>query len=329
MKQMCVVIVLGIVFVFSGCDQREEEGVFYLSSEYRSGEEYLEALAEKGYLVDETVADLLKPIADIPEEQVRLKKVVLRDLGLPNGGTLEDIFYAVEAQGLDLCPPWVALQYRLACADGESAYIGMNPLFHSESDTQMFYVYRYVDLDPDRWLNSMRTRIHWESDSEWLFVSSDVPWTRTNLAFEEEMFHLSAEHRSGEEYIEVLKEKGYAVEARAEFLLRQLTSIGEEYVRLKRVTVGDLGLSHGGTTYDVLIAAKAHGFQLCPTWVGPQYRMECDDRFTAIGMDPLTGPRGYAHVFYVNPHDHDRWFGTRHLGHYWHPDFAWLFVSLE
>ena len=128
---------------------------------------------------------------------------------------------------------------------------------------------------------------------------------------QEGIFYLSAEYRSGEEYIKVLEEKGYKVNESTKNLLKQLTNIPKEQVRLKKVTLEDLGPSTGGTVKEILTAAKKHNLEPCPPWVGPQYCMECDgnEENTIIGMEPLTNSSveyiGFDVFYYGNG---DRWF---------------------
>ncbi len=148
--------------------KEKQEGIVYLSAEYRSGKEYIEALEARGYKMSAYTDKLLSQLTDIPEEQVRLKKVTVEDLGLPNGSTVEKILAATKEKGLKPCPPWVGPQYRMECDDGERALIGMEPLTDSAGDTHLFHVSRYVR---GRWLGSDRTGSHWNPDDEWLFVS--------------------------------------------------------------------------------------------------------------------------------------------------------------
>ena len=149
--------------------KEQQEGISYLSADYRSGEEYLEALQEKGYEVTKYAEDLLNQLTDIPEEQVRLKKVTLRDLGFSSGATMKEIFAVAEKKGLKLCPPWVGPQYCMQCKDDEFTAIGMEPMTASNGATNIFHVNR---LDSDRWLNSAHAGGRWSPDDGFLFVSS-------------------------------------------------------------------------------------------------------------------------------------------------------------
>ncbi len=144
---------------------------------------------------------------------------------------------------------------------------------------------------------------------------------------QEGIVYLSAEYRSGEEYIEVLKARGYKISTHANSLLSQLTDIPEEQVRLKKVTVEDLGLPNGGDIEEIFASAKKKGLTPCPPWVGPQYRMECDDdEYAFVGMEPLDSD-GFTHIFYVSLNGCDRDLSSFHAKHPWFPDREWLFVS--
>ena len=147
--------------------KEKQEGTVHLSAEYRSGEAYIEALKARGYTVPTHANNLLSQLTDIPEEQVRLKKVTVEDLGLPNGGDIEEIFASAKKKGLTPCPPWVGPQYRMECDDYEDALIGMEPL-DSGRGTYIFGVSRY---DRDRDLFSDHTGGRWDPGVEWLFVS--------------------------------------------------------------------------------------------------------------------------------------------------------------
>ena len=149
--------------------KEQQEGISYLSADYRSGEEYLEALQEKGYEVYGYAEDLLNQLTDIPEEQVRLKKVTVGDLGFSSSATIEEIHAVAEKKGLKLCPPWVGPQYRMQCKDDEYTAIGMEPMTASDGHASIFHVNR---LDSDRWLFGNLTRRRWSPDGEFLFVSS-------------------------------------------------------------------------------------------------------------------------------------------------------------
>ncbi len=144
-----------------------QEGIFYLTAEYRSGKAYIEVLKARGYKTYARAKNFLRQLTDIPEEQVRLKKVTVEDLGFPNGGTAEKILAAAEEKGLILCPPWVGPQYRMKCDDAETAIIGMESL-DSDSDAHVFRVGRFVRA---RYLDGDHSGYPWSPDDEWLFVS--------------------------------------------------------------------------------------------------------------------------------------------------------------
>ena len=149
--------------------KEQQKGIFRLSADYRSGKKYLEALQEKGYKVNKYAEDILNQLTDIPEEQLRLKKITVRDLGLSPSATIEKIHEAAEKKGLKPCPPWVGPQYRMQCKDDERTLIGMEPMTAPDGAAGIFGVYR---RDSDRWLYSNLTDFRWYPDHEFLFVSS-------------------------------------------------------------------------------------------------------------------------------------------------------------
>ena len=148
---------------------------------------------------------------------------------------------------------------------------------------------------------------------------------------QKDIFRLSADCRSGKEYLEALQEKGYGVDGGAENLLDQLTDIPEEQVRLKKVTLRDLGFSSRATLKEIYEVAEKKGLKPCPPWVGPQYRMQCkDDEFTVIGMEPMTiSHGGDALIFDVDRTDSVRWLLSYHASFRWLPDCRFLFVSSQ
>ena len=145
------------------------------------------------------------------------------------------------------------------------------------------------------------------------------------------IFRLSADYRSGKKYLKALQEKGYKVTGDAEDLLNQkeFEKIPEETVRLKKVTVEDLGFSSEATMKEIHEAAEKKGLKLCPPWVGPQYRMQCKDDDTTIGMEPMTDSLGYPNTFDVFRRDSDRWLDSCFAGYPWSPGDRFLFVSSQ
>lgn len=110
---------------------------------------------------------------------------------------------------------------------------------------------------------------------------------------------VAAQYRTGKDYLNALKERGYGVVYDAEYILERITDIPEEEVVLVQVTPRDLGLKNYPTIQDILNAAEIHGYALCPSWVGPQYRLQSsDDANVIIGMEPIVGFDG-LNVFSV------------------------------
>ena len=153
----------------------------------------------------------------------------------------------------------------------------------------------------------------------------------TSVYEERGVLSLSPEYGSGGAYIRALQKRGICVSVGAGKVLEQLKHIPKERrVRLKKVTLADLGLSDGSTN-QVLNAAKAQGLELCPPWVGPQYRMECGyDESIVIGMEPMTSlDTSHTYVFAVYRTDHgDCWLHSfADAGSFlWDSDDEFLFV---
>ena len=145
---------------------------------------------------------------------------------------------------------------------------------------------------------------------------------------QEGIFYLSAEYRSGEEYIKVLEEKGYEVDTSPKFFLTQLTNIPKEQVRLKKVTPEDFGFPGDYTVEEILAVAKKHNLKPCPPWVGPQYRLEYnDDKYAAIGMKPLTDSYD-EYVINVHASDKRRLTGIPTNSYFYPTDRGeWIFAS--
>ncbi|MCY4576978.1 MAG: hypothetical protein OXB96_00900 [Candidatus Kaiserbacteria bacterium] len=156
--------------------KERQEGTFYLSAEYRSGAAYIAALEEKRGRLFSSAKDLLNQLTTIPEEQVRLKKVTMKDLGLPLSvpvvKSVEEILKAAKAQGLKPCPPWVGPQYCLAAGAGkESVVIGMEPLTDSSGHARVFTSFK--SKRRARGNITMRTSdlLLYSPFRDWLFVS--------------------------------------------------------------------------------------------------------------------------------------------------------------
>ncbi|MBI2552737.1 hypothetical protein HYW17_05560 [Candidatus Uhrbacteria bacterium] len=84
-----------------------------------------------------------------------------------------------------------------------------------------------------------------------------------------------------------------------------------EQADLVRLTVKDLGFSQGATTQEIYDKAQALGLELCPTEVGPHYRLSYTDQpmreWVVIGMKQITDPNGYPSVFDVARNEDGLW----------------------
>lgn len=139
---------------------------------------------------------------------------------------------------------------------------------------------------------------------------------------------LSAEYRSGQAYLNALQEKGYRVKHYAASILlsKEMAHIPKETVTAVKVTERDLGLDGNHTMKEILTAAKTKGLHPCPPWVGPQYRLQCNNNEdnTIIGMEPITESTGTRSVFCAFCDTGDRWLGTNY---HWFLGNNWVFVS--
>ena len=94
----------------------------------------------------------------------------------------------------------------------------------------------------------------------------------------------------------------------------------EKRLTLVEVTPKDLGLTgHRITGKEILAAAKKKGLKRCPAWVGPQYRLDCDDdEHTLIGTEPVHDSDNDPNVFSVGRDDSDGpWLGVSDVRYGW------------
>ncbi|MCY4576976.1 MAG: hypothetical protein OXB96_00890 [Candidatus Kaiserbacteria bacterium] len=151
--------------------KEKREGIFYLSAEYRSGAAYIEALEERGFQVLLNTKHLLNRLHTIPEGRVRLKKVTMRDLGLPGGSTTREVLKAAKAQGFKPCPAWVGPQHCLTDDTKEDVAIGMKPLDNFGGDAYVFRTVNTSYFHRSSQLITLNVGSGWPSDKEFLFVS--------------------------------------------------------------------------------------------------------------------------------------------------------------
>ena len=140
---------------------------------YDTVAEYRTALEQEGYMLGDLVNVLFDRAGGIPEnaeKELTSVKVTAEDLGLTHGGTADEILEAAKEQGLEPCPPWVALQYRLDCDDDEDfTYIGMEPLYEPFGNRNIFAITHDDFLGP--WLQTKRADDYYLIGYKWIFVS--------------------------------------------------------------------------------------------------------------------------------------------------------------
>ncbi|MFC1613008.1 hypothetical protein ACFL23_01625 [Patescibacteria group bacterium] len=82
------------------------------------------------------------------KEQIDLVKLTVKDLGFPNGTTMDKIYEKVKELGLELCPaetgPHLRLEYKDQPMD-EYLSIGMNQITDSSGNPDIFNVSRNSD----------------------------------------------------------------------------------------------------------------------------------------------------------------------------------------
>ncbi len=114
----------------------------------KTAEQYEQELEKAGNKIDRTYAlSMLKKIKALPQsEQVDLVQFTVEQLGFSSGATLEEIYMKAKEFNLDLCPPQVGPELRLAYIDqpnGEYLRIAMEPILDSSGGPRLFDVNRY------------------------------------------------------------------------------------------------------------------------------------------------------------------------------------------
>lgn len=133
---------------------------------------------------------------------------------------------------------------------------------------------------------------------------------------------MESQYRTGKDYVKALRERDYHVVYDAEYILEQITDIPEEEVTLVQVAPEDLGLRGHLTIRETLDAAKICGYELCPLWVAPQYRLQSSDNATAIiGMEPTEGPDGGLNVFSIVQLEDSRLLLSLYVEYCWNADY--------
>ena len=140
---------------------------------------------------------------------------------------------------------------------------------------------------------------------------------------------ITRECDSGKEYRKRLKNEGYSSWRQADAMLDtiKIEETDEKNLTLVKVTLKDLGLTENSTGRQILEAAKKKGLKRCPTWVGPQYRLDCNDgEFTTIGMEPVLNSAGMISVFRINHGGSNNLIDHSDIRSKWFPIHKWVFV---
>lgn len=122
---------------------------------HKTADEYRRALAAAGFKISCCTNQILNktPIA-AAETPIYLVQKTVAELGLPNGGTLKQIYINAIALGYPLCPAEVGPALRLNYQNqpkGEWLRIAMEPITDSAGDLHIFSV---EHLDDDYWFDA-------------------------------------------------------------------------------------------------------------------------------------------------------------------------------
>jgi hypothetical protein len=99
-------------------------------------------LEKKGFKVGDWAKDILKKVK-FKKQEIELVVKTVSKLGLPDGGTLKEIYEKAKEQGLELCPAEVGPALRLVYTDqpkGEWLRIAMEPVTDSDGDLFVFSI---------------------------------------------------------------------------------------------------------------------------------------------------------------------------------------------
>lgn len=120
---------------------------------HKTPEAYEEALESNGMSISDWARGILKKVTCSKKQvEVHLARATVAELGLPKGGTTEQIHAAILASGGSLCPAEVGPALRLLYKDqskGEWCYLAMEAISDSDGDLRVFNV---GHGDGDLWL---------------------------------------------------------------------------------------------------------------------------------------------------------------------------------
>ena len=111
---------------------------------HKSPESYEQALESNGFKIGDWTRQILKKIVcEQAPTEIQLGSATVAELGLPKGGTTDQLHAALRALGLELCPAEVGPALRLLLKDqpkGEWLWLAMEAIASSDDDLRVFGV---------------------------------------------------------------------------------------------------------------------------------------------------------------------------------------------
>ena len=162
-------------------------------------------LENAGFKVGDWAKEVLEKVT-FKKQKVNLIVKTVAELGLSDGGTLEEIYKKAEEQGLELCPAEVGPALRMAYKDqpkGEWLSIAMEPITDSYGFLRVFYVERD---DDGLWLGGDYGDPH-------LFLAGDdrLVFVRRKYSSKSSKSLTSLDSLNLESAIKLVKKAGYQI----------------------------------------------------------------------------------------------------------------------
>ena len=140
-------------------------------------------------------------------------------------------------------------------------------------------------------------------------------------------------YQSADQCRQALEKAGCRISDWAKDLLGKIdfTKSVEEEVKFGKLTVGQLGLTRGGTLRQILARIVELGLAKCEPYDGPNVRVQSLDQPMGEGifmaMDPITASRGYPHVFVLRRRGDGLWLHAHcySLDFFFRADICFLF----
>jgi hypothetical protein len=130
-----------------------------------------EDLEKAGFKISNWANDILQKVK-FKKQIVNLEVKTVAELGLPNGGTIKEIYEKAQEVGLELCPAEVGPQLRVQYDRPENEWllIAMKPITDRDGNLRVFLVARD---GAGRWLhaNYGHADYFWSGHYHWVFVS--------------------------------------------------------------------------------------------------------------------------------------------------------------